>query len=236
MMRSVWLWAALALLLIGAVAWAVGVSGPMFRWVTATQIGVGPGIGMVGGLGKLPVVQEMNPVAAAAADSVHAAITIPTGVTAVTTVTTAITHPDVYRTVSITGSAAAALSAVDIEGTKWDGTRQTETITGTGAATVAGNLPFKTVTKIKVHGVATPGGATYTIGCTEKLGLYRPIAAVGDVGQIDTIAAAGVAWVVTAGGGLPTGASVSATYDTVDPETTITADDGYLIYYNASAW
>jgi hypothetical protein len=202
-----------------------------------------PGLYFSGGAGRWPTVQVMDGVAALSATGVHAAITIPTGTAVYTTVTTGITSPATYRVLSITGSAAAALSAVVVTGTDWAGNTITETITGTGAAKVIGNRPFKTVTAIVVWGVAVPGGATYTIGWDDKLGLYRPIetantgtALDGDVTQIMTKATAETAWVVTAAAVLPTGAAVDAIYDTVLPETTITAVDGYMICYNASGW
>ena len=225
----------LVALVLAAVAWSGTVSEPLWRWVSTTVAGVQPGVGLAGGLGKFPCVQVMDAVPALSANGVHAAITIPTGVTG-TAVHVDGVSPTYYRNITITGSGAEALSAVDIEGAKWDGTRQTESITGTGAATVQGLKPFKTVTKIIVRGVAAPNAATYTIGWGDYLGLYRPIAAAADVTQIALKATAGTAWVVTAAGALPAGAAVSATYGTVLPETTITAADGYEITYNASAW
>jgi len=236
-----WLVTALALIIVVGLVGAGFSSLPSWdtlirRSTTANQLTLSMGAGFDGGMGKLPTVQVMDAVADADADDVHAAINIPTGATSTTVVTTSITDPPEYRNISITGSAAAATSNVVIYGTDWAGNAQTETITGTGAATVDGNKPFKTVNMIVVYGVATPGGATYTIGFGEKLGLYRPIGATGDVSQIMTKATADTAWTVTAAGALPTGASVNATYNTVDPETTITDADGYMITYNASAW
>ena len=46
--------------------------------------------------------------------------------------------------------------------------------------------------------MAVPGAETYRVGFGEKLGLYRPIAASGDVSQIMTKATADTAWTVTA--------------------------------------
>jgi hypothetical protein len=207
------------------------------------DIAMPAGMGFTGGMGGYPTVQVMDGVADADPDDVHAAIAIPTGAGESTTVTTGITDPPEYRALSITSAGAAALSDVVITGTDWAGRTQTETITGTGAATVDGNLPFATVTEIVVWGVAAPSGATYTIGFNEKLGLYRDIddqntgtALDGDVTQILTKATADTAWTITAAGVLPTGASVNATYNTVDPETTITDVDGYAIFYNACDW
>lgn len=257
----------LVLVLAASVLWAAGTVRTVDQLVTQViefsgagaavnrgdtgpyTVPVEAGLGFSGGAGKWPTVQAFPTVAAAAADSVHAAISIPTGATVYTDTTDSITNPDVYRTCSITGSASAALSAVTITGTLWDDTVATETIKGTGAATVVGACPFKTVTNIRVYGVATPAGATFSVGCSEKLGLAQPVALDADVVQIDTVASAGTAWVRTAAGALPTGAVVKAvpayasggSYtgetpapSTVDPETAITAADGYLIYYNAS--
>jgi len=261
--------AVLFVLVLAAVAWAAGISRTFDKVSVGTlefngpakitrgpecpdSITLDPGLGLGSTSGKLPMVQTFPTVAAAAADSVHAAITIPTGATAYTDVTADITQPDVYRCLSITGSASAALSTVEITGTTWDGSTVTDLLTGTGAATKAGHVAFKTITNIRVWGVATPGGATYTVGCTEALGLYRRIAATADVVAIDTVASAGTAWVRTAAGALPTGAAVIATQvissyetysptnavlaSTVDPETSITAADAYIIYYLAKAW
>jgi hypothetical protein len=225
----------LAVLVVTA-AFAASVGGRnIFTMVSATKLGMERGVGMSVGLGKIPMVQAMEGVAALDVDGVHAAITIPTYPT-VTTVVTAITDPVHYRNITITGSAANALSAVEIIGTNWADEYQSESITGTGAATVQGLLPFKTVDTIKVSGVAVPAASTYTIGWGDYLGLYRPIAADADVTSISLKASAGTAWVVTAAGALPVGAAVSALYDTVLPETTITAVDSYLICYNAEAW
>jgi hypothetical protein len=206
------------------------------RSSVANQVSMNPGVGLDGGMGKLPIVQVMDAVADADADDVLAATAIPTGASALTVVTASITDPPEYRALTITGSAAAALSVVTIYGTNWADQAQSEAITGTGATTVQGNLPFKTVSMITIAGVATPGGATFSVGFGEKLGLYRPIAATGDVSQVMTKATADTAWTVTAAGALPTGAAVDATYNTVDPETTVTNADGYMITYNASAW
>jgi len=199
---------------------------------------VGAAMPPVSRWGKYPCAQVMEGVAALSVDGVHAAIAIPTGVlnTVWTTTTAAITSPAHYRNITITGSAAAALSKVVITGTDWAGNVRVSVITGTGAATVQGQVPFKTVTSIKVGSVAAPGGATYTIGWGDYLGLYRPIAADADVTQIMTKVSADTAWTVTAAGALPAGAAVSAANGTVLPETTITAVNGYLITYNAQRW
>jgi len=199
-------------------------------------IDVQDGMGTTGGLGLYPCSQTMDAVAALSAAGVHAAIVLPTGATATTVETTGITSPVHYRVLSITGNDAVCTSNVVIAGTNWAGQAISETIAGNGAAKVIGNKPFKTVTSITVYGVAVPAGKTYTIGFDDKLGLYRPIAATADLVQIELKASAGTAWVITAAGVLPTGAAVSATYDTVLPETTITAVDSYKFLYNAEAW
>ena len=199
---------------------------------------VGAAMPPVSRWGGYPTIQVMDAVAALSAAGVHAAIAIPTGVlnTVWTTTTAAITSPAHYRNITITGNDAVCLSKVSIIGTDWSDNVQTEVITGTGAATVQGQRPFKTVTSISVGSVAVPGGKTFTIGWGDYLGLYRPIAAAADVTQIALKASAGTAWIVTAAGALPAGAAVSAANGTVLPETTITAADGYMISYHASRW
>ncbi len=207
------------------------------RSSTAGLVDISLDSGFTGGMGKLPTVQVMDGVADADVDDVKAATAIPTGASALTVVTAGITDPPEYRNVSATGSAAGANgSVVTVYGTDWAGKAISEAITLTGATTVQGNKPFRTVNMITIGGVAAPGGATASVGIGEALGLYRPIAATGDVSQVMTKATADTAWTVTAAGALPTGCTVNATYSTVDPETTITDVDGYMITYNASAW
>ncbi len=194
------------------------------------------GIGITGGLGKLPTVQVMQQVAAESADYVLSATAIPSGASTTTVITTGIQSPDCYRNVTITGTVAAATSNVVIYGTSWNGLYQTETIAGNGAATVAGNKPFMTVTKIVIYGVQNPGGATYSVGIGQKLGLYRPIQEAADVVCIDHKTSGASAWTAETGGSLPSGALVNATYGTVQPEGTIGANKAYKIYYNALTW
>jgi len=188
--------------------------------------------------GKYPCVQVMDAVPALSAAGVHAAIVLPTGAlnTVWTTTALGITNPSYYRNITITGNDAVCLSNVRITGTDWSDNVRVSVLTGTGAATVQGQVPYKTVTAIAVGSVAVPGGKTYTVGWGDYLGLYRPIAADADVTQIALKATAGTAWIVTAAGALPAGAAVSAANGTVLPETTITEADGYMITYNASRW
>jgi hypothetical protein len=249
---QVWLVVAVAVLVAAGIAWAGGrrqiidilqvqtiaFNGPsnLTRGDEgAKTISLQPSLGITSGLGTYPMTQLLPSVAAAADDSIHGAISIPTGALTYTDVTTNITQPDVYRCVSIKPS-ATFVCAVTVSGTSWDGEARSDLITSLAGNTVAGLYPFKTVTSIRVWGVAVPGGASVKIGCSEKLGLYRPLAAAADVVGIDLKAAADTAWTVPANGALPAGATVDALYGTVDPETAITAGDGYVIRYNASAW
>ncbi len=237
--RSTLMVAALAALaVLGCQAAACATEGGTDLWVRtgANSLQIRRGIGITGGLGKLPTVQVMQQVAAASTNYVLSATAIPSGAATTTVITTGIESPDWYRNVTITGSAAAATSKVVIHGTSWDGLYQTETITGNGAATVPGNKPFMTVTKIAIYGVQNPGGATYSVGIGQKLGLYRPIALDTDVVCIDHKTSGASAWTAEQNGSLPSGASVNVAYGTVQPEATIGANKAYKIYYNALTW
>ena len=228
------LMALVLVLLIVSICWASTIGGrSIWTMISATELFMDRGIGFTGGMGPMPLCQTVDGVEAVDTDYVLVATTVPTS--AATTVTSGFTDPDCYRALTITGSSGTLDKTITISGTGWDGQEKSETITLVGASTVQGNLPFRTVTKAVIAADSNAAG-TVSIGIGEKLGLYRPIAAAADVVQINLKASAGTAWVVTAAGALPTGAAVSATYGTVDPESTITDEDAYQIFYNAKAW
>ena len=228
------LMALVLVLMVAAMAWGATIGGrSIWTMISASELFMDRGIGFTGGMGLMPVCQTVDGVEAVDTDYVLAVTTVPTA--AATTVTTGFTDPDCYRSLTVTGSHSSLNQTITITGDGWDGVEKSETFTLAGATTVQGFKPFKTVRKAVIAVDANATG-TVSIGIGEKLGLYRPIAADADVVQINLKASAGTAWVVTAAGALPTGAAVDATYDTVDPETTITDEDGYQFLYNAKAW
>jgi hypothetical protein len=102
-------------------------------------------------------------------DAIHAAVTL--GVAA-QTITTAITNPDVPRTLSVTGvaagdPAAGGAGAVLITGTDIADEVITETITAVAGQTVAGTKAFKTVASI----LFPIGTGTISVSVTDVLGL-----------------------------------------------------------------
>jgi hypothetical protein len=118
------------------------------------------------------VVRYKKTPAAAGNATVHAAVTLGTGVT--TTTTTGFTNPDVPRNVTVTGNQATATGNVVVTGTNDDGLVISETIVAAGTATVAGNLAFKTVTQV-VFPARGAAGDTISVGTGSKLGLAYPI-------------------------------------------------------------
>lgn len=106
--------------------------------------------------------------AAAGNTDIHAAITLPS--TGVTVVTTAITNPDVPRTIRIKGNAAGITGNVVIEGTDIMDQAITDTIAAVDDTAVDGVKAFKTVTKITVP-ARTQSGDTISIGNGPSLGL-----------------------------------------------------------------
>jgi hypothetical protein len=112
----------------------------------------------------------------AAADAVAAAVNAIAPVTALadgltTTLTTAdIDQPTTPRVLNVTGNAASAVGDVVITGTDASGAVLVETITSTGAATVAGTKAFASVSTI-VLPARGAGGDTIAVGATGAFGL-----------------------------------------------------------------
>jgi len=140
--------------------------------------------------GGFPVVQIVKAPDTASATAVHAAVTL---TTAVQDVTTGITHPDIYRAVSVKGSAATVYGSVTILGRDWAGQKQTEVIIASGTGAIEGNKAFKYVDKITLPVRVAPG-ETISVGSTTKLGLYRPISAAAlDLLEVDGVVEAAAA-------------------------------------------
>ncbi len=91
-------------------------------------------------------------------------------------------QPDVYRTLSVTGSSFTMDQDVYIAGTNWADDDIVEKLTLAGTSTVKGLKPFKTVTNI-ILPAQTAGGQTVEVGTTNRLGLYYPLSAKEDVLQ-----------------------------------------------------
>src|SRR5262245_45622730 len=93
---------------------------------------------------KLPVHYQITP-ATNSATAVHAAIAL---TDEEQEITTAITNPDVPRTVTAKGNASGITGNVVIHGTNVEGDVITDTIALNGASEVEGAKAFKTVTQI----------------------------------------------------------------------------------------
>lgn len=106
--------------------------------------------------------------AASTATAIHAAVTLADA--AITTVTTAITNPDVPRTLTIKGNAAGIAGDVVITGTNIRDAIITDTIALNGVAEVEGVNAFKTVTKI-VFPARTQAEDTVSVGMAKKFGM-----------------------------------------------------------------
>lgn len=151
--------------------------------------------------------------AVASATAVHAAVTL---TAAAQTVTTGITSPACYRAVSIKGNQAGVAGNVTVTGTDWNGATISDTIALSGASTVAGVRPFKTVTSLAFPAL-TGAGDTVSVGIADVFGLYGSITASGDVMLQERAASGANEFTIEATG------TVNTTYDTV--ATAIVAGD-----------
>lgn len=105
---------------------------------------------------------------AVSATAVHAAIAL----TAETQeITTAITDPDVPRTVTVKGNASGITGDVVITGTNIANEAITDTIALSGASEVEGVKAFKTVTQIDLPVETHAGTDTVSVGMAKKFGL-----------------------------------------------------------------
>src|SRR5215208_6612547 len=121
-----------------------------------------------GALNVLLPVHETSTPAAASATAVHANITLPA--TGTTVVTTAITSPDVPRTVTAKGNASGITGDVVIAGTNVVGDVITDTIALNGTAEVECVKAFATVTSITVPAKTNASGDAVSIGRANKFG------------------------------------------------------------------
>lgn len=169
-----------------------------------------------------PVVQVMSLVDAVSRTAVHAAVTLASGVT--TTVTTAITNPDCYRALNITGNQAGVAGVVVISGKDRGGKVVTDRITAVDNTTVDGVVPMVEVLKI-VFPARVAAGDTIAVGISEKLGLYRPIEASADLVLSERKASAATSFTTEANG------TISVAYGTVIPTGGITAHDSFKFDY-----
>lgn len=120
----------------------------------------------------LPVHYSSAP-AAVSATAVHAAIAM---TAAPQNITTAITNPDVPRTVTIKGNAVGIAGNVVITGTNVAGATITDTIALNGSTEVEGIKAFKTVTNIALPAETHAGTDTVSVGIAKKLGLDHIVA------------------------------------------------------------
>jgi hypothetical protein len=171
---------------------------------------------------SFPVVQVMSLVDAKSATAVHAAVTLASGVT--TSVTTAITNPDCYRALSVTGNQAGVAGTVVITGKDRGGKVVTDRIAAADNTTVDGIIPMSEVLKV-VFPARVAAGDAISVGISEKLGLYRPIEASADLVLSERKASAASSFTTEANG------TISATNGTVIPTGGITAHDSFKFDY-----
>ena len=120
-----------------------------------------------------------------------------------------LSNPDVLRTVSVTGNTPFASGSVLVIGTDRGGDPIAEAILLSGNRTVAGNRPFRTVTKVVLP--ASAGGTSQVaIGVSTRLGLLAPLSGMSHVLQQEERVAASTQYTVTPLGG------VSETWSWVD--------------------
>lgn len=120
----------------------------------------------------LPVHYQVAP-ATISATAVHAAIALTDAIQAIIT---AITNPDVPRTVTVKGNASGIAGNVVITGTNIKGDVITDTIALSGASEVEGIKAFKTVTAISLPVETHAGTDTVSVGWAKKLGLPHIVA------------------------------------------------------------
>jgi hypothetical protein len=115
----------------------------------------------------LPVHYQIAP-ATSSATFVHAAIAL---TDEEQEITTAITDPDVPRTVTVKGNASGITGDVVITGTNVADEEITDTIALNGATEVEGVKAFKTVTQIDLPAETHAGTDTVSVGVAKKFGL-----------------------------------------------------------------
>ena len=121
---------------------------------------------------------------AASATAVHAAVTL----TAAAQTVTATASPDFYRAVSVKGNASGIAGNVIVIGKDQDGRAVSDTIALSGTSTVAGVVPFSTVTNFILPAKTNGSGDTVSVGVANVFGLGHLIAATTDVLLVERIA------------------------------------------------
>lgn len=109
---------------------------------------------------------------ASSATAVHAAVTLGD---AAQNVTTAITNPDVPRTVTVKGNAAGIAGNVIVTGTNILDQVITDTIALNGATEVEGAKAFKTITNVALPAKTNVSGDTVSVGIAKKFGLPHTV-------------------------------------------------------------
>lgn len=187
-----------------------------FRKLSQVLGALGKGYAVDSFMGGFPVTQIMMDVATASGNGVLASTTLASGVE--TTVTSGITSPAAYRNLTIKGGQSGQVGSVTILGKDWADRTITESIALSGSSTVQGVLPFKHIDKI-IFPARHASGDTVIVGWGNKLGLYRPIEASGDIVLLKV-----------AGTG-ESAAAVSAAYGTITPTTVPNGTRDYEISY-----
>jgi hypothetical protein len=111
---------------------------------------------------------------AVSAVAVHADITL--HATDTTVVTTAISNPDVPRTLTVKGNASLIAGNVVIVGKNANGEMISNTIALSGSSEVEGTLAFASVSKITVPAKTNGSGDKVSIGYGKKFGMPQILA------------------------------------------------------------
>ena len=139
-------------------------------------------------------------------------------------------QPDVYRTLVVEGVEVGGSFSISgnvyVLGTNWAGDRIVESFDLDNLEHKdVGDKAFKTVTKIHLPIHANNVGKV-KVGMTNKLGLYYPLSATGDVIQWGRKASAEDSYTIQDLTG-EHGLNVDEIYGTVEPKDGITADDSF---------
>jgi len=173
--------------------------------------------------GGFPLVQNMVNVGVQSSNAVLASTSLASGVP--TTVSgVAISDPDHYRALTVTGNQSGINGTVTIYGKDWADRNVHDLIVASGTATVSGVVPFKSVDRI-VLPARNAVSDEISVGRSARLGLYRPIRAIADVLMVERKASGATSYTTEA---LP---SVNAAHSTFVPVTAIVANDSFKVSY-----
>jgi len=175
--------------------------------------------------GGFPVCQTMIDVEAASAASVVASTVLAAGAT--TDATVIADEPDCYRCASVTGNQASVAGTVIVKGYDWSRQVVTDHIIASGTATVEGVQPFDEIFEVTLPALVAAADAI-SVGVSDKLGVYRPVAGLDDDSWIalERMATGVGAWAYEA-----TGHTVDSDYGTVKPSGGIVGDDSFKIQF-----